>query len=172
MFMVVICNLILHLHLYRVNKINARIHYKTNNDWAVMNNEKLNYLTESEEKYLFNLANNRMSIGDFINALACYQYLVLTNNDKPIYTKALASCFQRQNKYNLAYFYYQLSYSNNPRDIDCNFYSAVCLFNMGLYDKAVEIFNSYKSVSENLILISRCDDYLQYINQKDIANEA
>ena len=123
-------------------------------------------LTKDEQTYLYNLATKRFIIGDYKNAIACYQYLILCDNANPIYSKSLASCCQKQGKYSIAYMYYRLSYTINNTDVECLFYSAVCLFYMQEYTKSLEAFNEYICINKgaNVKLEKRAEDYMHTIN--------
>jgi tetratricopeptide (TPR) repeat protein len=133
--------------------------------------EQSNLLVDNEKSYLFNLGTTRMLLGDFKNAMACYQYLLVNEPNNALYTKSLASCFQQMTKFDLAYLYYQLSLALNNSDIKCMFYSAVCLFNLANYTKAAQLFLDFIQLSDNDELKLRSQVYLEQISLKNQDDE-
>lgn len=105
-------------------------------------------LTEKERLYLYNLATNKCKSGDFIGAIALFQFLVLAERSNKLYIKALAGSMHGAKQYSEALELYQMVYLIDiEHEYDCLFFSADCLFNMGDYIMAKDNLEKFVSIA-------------------------
>lgn len=127
--------------------------------------KELNF-SQAEKDYMFNLATNKFHVGDYSGASQLYQTLLLSENNNPMYMKALAGCSQAAGEYLAAYVMYQNVYQLMPNDHDCLFYSGVCLDKLNQQEKAKIELDNFLAKSDNEALKKRAQLLLLGIEKK------
>lgn len=127
-----------------------------------------NRLSESEQRYLYNLAVKNFKTGNYRRALPIFQYLVIEKSDSYLYLKSLAACYYGLKNYWLALITYQQSLASGDQAdvVECYYYMGVCHFEVAGYPAAKIAFETYLDKSpNNLILEKKARLYLEAIVQ-------
>ncbi len=166
-----------------LNEINTKIYSKNNN---VIKNYNLNsaYNEKTIENYQQNIKNcnqahqqihllkqlsiEYMKINKYEKALEIYKQLLEHDpNDISSFYNNIATCYAKNLDYDNAIFYYEKSIQYHKNNLNTYINYGLCLINVKMYKKAIEIFETIKPENRNSLVlynIGLCFMYLNDIN--------
>ena len=107
--------------------------------------ESVSKIDANDEK-LYKNAVKLMNIGDYDSALKLIDNLCKRFPFNTIFLKTMASCFQKQEKYQAAIMVYKTAHILIPKaNVDCLYFCGICYFKLGEFKLAQSCFLDFLS---------------------------